>query len=108
MKVCKQCGFENPDVQLVCMQCDGGLELTVVQAQVEREKALRLTDATIHDDEEELRDSWLEAMGHRFDWIWEIGDKIKYYTFQVQSGLIVLSIIGAIVMFSWIFSSLGL
>ncbi len=110
MKVCSNCKFDNPDSQLECMRCGAALELTKDQEQTAKMEAEKLTDAVVKGEEEKqaLLDSWMEAMKHRFDWLWRIGDKLtalKYKgTLILLLGLIAVVLLGL----SWMFSQLGL
>jgi hypothetical protein len=107
MKICKSCEFENPDAQLECLQCRSGLELTVEQAQSKREMAVRLTDLRIRDDEDKLRDSWMEAIAHRLDWLWNIGDKIQQMQFNLTAMFLILLMLIVLVGMTWILVSLS-
>lgn len=107
MKTCKVCGFDNPDVNVDCMKCEMGLDLSIEQVQNLRDISEKMTDTSLHESDEEMRMSWQNAMAHRFDWLWEIGDKIQRITFKIQSILLIMLILGTLVFLAWIFSSFG-
>ena len=110
MKVCPVCEFENPDSRLKCLRCEAVLELTLEQEQEARMIREKLTKNVITDEEEEqaLIDSWIEAMKHRFDWIWVIGDRIKRIKYMGATLALLALIFGVLIGLSVIFSSMGL
>jgi hypothetical protein len=55
----------------------------------------------IDPEEKELLDSWKEAMAHRWDGIWEWGEKLKRLKFTVDSWLIILLIFLVFVGLTW-------
>lgn len=103
MKVCKSCGFDNPDSYSECVKCGDGLPMTIEQSQKLSELKKKLTDSSIHDEDEkkQMENSWEFAMRHRFDKLWELGRRI--FLFQNIFGAVMVLVLAVLVMVGTIY-----
>ncbi len=106
MKVCSQCGFENPDQALDCLKCGRQLSLTRDQQAELQNQFSHLVNPLNARNEEKLRNSWMEAMSHRFDWLWKIGDAFEVFQFKFTSFIILFLILLVFLLLSYMLNSL--
>jgi hypothetical protein len=74
-----------------------GIEKTLTERLPEPEEVERNQVVGVRfvssEERKKMLNSWRQAMSHRLDWLWSIGDKFLKWKFKVQAFLLILVIL---------------